>query len=139
MLARLEPALLDRLSFPLGRADQGRGARAGPGRRPARGGPAARARTSASRPALGSRGFLRRHAPGGLRQPGRIVDRAGRQLGRHDGQHEFTVGQRRGIGVAAPEPLYVLEKDAATATVVVGPREALAVTRVTLEAASAPP
>ena len=132
MLARLEPALLDRLSFPLG------GLTKDAVRTLARdaGLPVADRRESQDlcfAAGLGSRGFLRRHAPGGLRQPGRIVDRAGRQLGSHDGQHEFTVGQRRGIGIAAPEPLYVLEKDAATATVVVGPREALAVTRVVLE------
>ncbi len=132
MLARLEPALLDRLSFPLG------GLTKDAVRTLARdaGLPVADRRESQDlcfAAGLGSRGFLRRHAPGGLRHPGRIVDRAGRQLGSHDGQHEFTVGQRRGIGIAAPEPLYVLEKDAATATVVVGPREALAVTRVVLE------
>ncbi len=134
MLARLEPSLLDRLSFPLGALtkDAVRSLARDAGL------PVADRRESQDlcfASGLGSRGFLRRHAPEGLRRPGRIVDRAGRQLGRHDGQHEFTVGQRRGIGVAAPEPLYVLEKDADTATVVVGPREALAVTRVKLEAA----
>ena len=50
----------------------------------------------------GKRGFLRRH--GGLRErEGAIVDSAGRTLGRHRGHHDFTVGQRRGIGVSAPE------------------------------------
>ena len=60
------------------------------------------------------------------RSPGEIVDRGGRVLGRHDGQHHFTVGQRRGLGVAAAEPLYVLGKDAEPNRVVVGPRAALA-------------
>ena len=46
------------------------------------------------------------------RARGEIVDRDGSVLGRHRGQERFTVGQRRGLGVAAPEPLYVLDKDA---------------------------
>ena len=50
-------------------------------------------------------------------------------LGRHDGHHAFTVGQRRGIGVSSPEPLYVLSKDARRNRVVVGPRAALATRR----------
>lgn len=68
----------------------------------------------------GKSGFLARH--GGLAdRPGPIVDRDGRALGRHDGHHRFTVGQRRGIGLAAPEPLYVLATDAASNRVTVGP------------------
>jgi tRNA-uridine 2-sulfurtransferase len=47
-------------------------------------------------------------------------------IGRHRGHHEFTVGQRRGLGVAAGEPLYVLATDAAANRVVAGPREELA-------------
>lgn len=75
--------------------------------------------------------FLARH--GGLReQPGDIVDREGRVLGRHKGHFHYTVGQRRGLGVHAPEPLYVLATDARTNTVTVGPREALATDRVRL-------
>lgn len=58
---------------------------------------------------------------------GEIVDAAGRALGRHDGVHRFTVGQRRGLGVAAARPLYVTRIDAARRRVVVGEREALAV------------
>src|SRR3954453_7281583 len=58
----------------------------------------------------GRREFLARH--GGLRErPGRLVDRAGRTVGRHRGHADFTVGQRRGIGVGGGEPLYVLAKD----------------------------
>jgi tRNA-uridine 2-sulfurtransferase len=72
----------------------------------------------------GKRGFLRRH--GGLRErDGAIVDSSGRTLGRHRGHHDFTVGQRRGIGVSAPEPLYVLATDAAANTVTVGTRAEL--------------
>ncbi len=54
--------------------------------------------------------------------PGPIVDRHGREVGRHGGVGRFTVGQRRGLGVAAREPRYVLDVDAATATVTVGGR-----------------
>jgi tRNA-uridine 2-sulfurtransferase len=72
----------------------------------------------------GKRGFLRRH--GGLRErDGAIVDSAGRALGRHRGHHDFTVGQRRGIRVSAPEALYVLATDAETNTVTVGTRAEL--------------
>jgi tRNA-specific 2-thiouridylase len=68
--------------------------------------------------------FLRRHAD--LRErDGAVLDRAGRTLGRHRGHHDFTVGQRRGIGVSAPEPLYVLATDAADNTVTVGTRAEL--------------
>jgi tRNA-specific 2-thiouridylase len=77
----------------------------------------------------GKREFLARH--GGLRaRPGAIVDRAGRTLGRHRGHTEYTVGQRRGIGLGGGEPLYVLATDARANTVTVGPREALAATTV---------
>ncbi len=73
----------------------------------------------------GRAAFLARH--GGLRErPGDIVDRGGAVLGRHRGHHGFTVGQRKGLGVAATEPLYVLATDARANTVTVGPREELA-------------
>jgi tRNA-specific 2-thiouridylase len=62
--------------------------------------------------------------------PGEIVDASGRVLGRHDGQEALTVGQRRGLGVAGPVPLYVLHKDPREARVTVGPRDALATSRV---------
>ena len=69
----------------------------------------------------GRAAFLARH--GGARErPGEIVDRGGRVLGRHRGHHGFTVGQRKGIGLAAPEPLYVLATDARANTVTVGAR-----------------
>ena len=56
---------------------------------------------------------------------GEIVDSRGNVLGHHDGVHGFTVGQRRGLGIAAPRPLYVLRIDAERRRVVVGPREEL--------------
>ena len=61
---------------------------------------------------------------------GDIVDAGGAVLGRHQGQWRYTVGQRRGIGVSAAEPLYVLERRAAGNEVVVGGREALEVRSV---------
>jgi tRNA-uridine 2-sulfurtransferase len=57
--------------------------------------------------------------------PGRFVDHAGRTLGQHRGIAHYTVGQRRGLGIAAERPLYVLEIDAAANAVVLGFREAL--------------
>ena len=72
----------------------------------------------------GKREFLRRHAGLGDR-PGEIVDTAGRVLGAHRGHHNFTVGQRRGLGVASSEPLYVLGTEADANRVMVGPSEEL--------------
>ena len=66
--------------------------------------------------------FLSRCAPEKVR-PGRIEDSSGKLLGRHAGVHRFTIGQRKGLGIAAGRPLYVLRIDPATATVVVGARE----------------
>ncbi|MDP2712225.1 MAG: tRNA 2-thiouridine(34) synthase MnmA [Solirubrobacteraceae bacterium] len=69
----------------------------------------------------GRAAFLARH--GGLAErPGDIVDRTGRVLGRHDGHHGFTVGQRKGLRIAGSEPLYVLATDARANTVTVGTR-----------------
>jgi tRNA-uridine 2-sulfurtransferase len=68
----------------------------------------------------------------GASVPGDIVHLDGRVLGRHEGIINYTIGQRRGIGVAAPEPLYVVRLDAARRAVIVGPREALRARRITL-------
>jgi tRNA-specific 2-thiouridylase len=65
-------------------------------------------------------------------EPGDIVDPAGNVLGRHHGIAHFTVGQRKGLGLAGPEPLFVLRLEPAARRVVVGPRSALAETRVSL-------
>jgi tRNA-specific 2-thiouridylase len=135
MLAKLDPALLDRLSFPLG------GLTKDAVRALAReaGLPVADKRESQDLcfvAGLGGRAFLQRHGGPRLRRPGEIVDRQGTVLGRHEGQHNYTVGQRRGLGLAGPEPLYVIEKDAATNRVVVGPKAALATRRVPLEDAT---
>jgi tRNA-specific 2-thiouridylase len=66
----------------------------------------------------------------GAAAPGDVVDEAGRVLGTHPGVIHFTVGQRRGLGVAAAEPLYVLRLEPEARRVVVGPRAALATRRV---------
>ncbi len=68
----------------------------------------------------------------GAAGPGEIVDLDGRVLGRHDGIIHFTVGQRRGLGLATGSPLYVVRLDAASRRVVVGPREALRTSRIKL-------
>jgi tRNA-specific 2-thiouridylase len=133
MLSGLSPASLARLRFPL--ADL----RKPEVRRIA----AAAGLSVASKPdsqdlcflaGEGKRAFLRRNAGLGER-PGEIVDSLGRRLGAHAGHHEFTVGQRRGLGIAAAEPLYVLATDAAANRVVAGPREELAASRVRLRGA----
>ena len=67
---------------------------------------------------------IERLAPGAA-EAGDIVHIDGRVLGRHNGIINYTIGQRRGIGIAAPEPLYVLKLDAQRREVVVGPREGL--------------
>lgn len=63
---------------------------------------------------------------------GDIVHLDGRVLGRHQGILNYTIGQRRGIGIATGEPLFVVHLDAEKARVVVGPREALETRRVIL-------
>jgi tRNA-specific 2-thiouridylase len=135
MLAKLDPGLLDRLSFPLG------GLTKDAVRALAReaGLPVADKRESQDLcfvAGLGGRAFLQRHGGPRLRKPGDIVDRGGNVLGRHEGQHNYTVGQRRGLNVSSSEPLYVLERDAESNRVVVGPKEALATNRVRLENAT---
>ena len=133
MLAALRPESLARLRFPLGELTKpevraiARSA----------GLPVADQRESQDLCFLagtGKRAFLARHGALGER-PGALVDRAGRRVGQHAGQHLFTVGQRKGLGVAAGDPLYVLAKDAGSNTVTVGPAEALATRRVRVRAA----
>lgn len=70
------------------------------------------------------RRFLRQHAPRAV-QPGPILDSAGREIGRHEGLPFYTVGQRRGLGIAAPEALYVIRLDVAANALIVGPAQEL--------------
>ena len=121
MLWRVPPATLARLRFPLGglTKDEVRALAAAAGLAVA-GEPESQEVCFAPD---GYRAFLRRR--GAPSRPGRVVDREGRPRGEHAGHWLFTIGQRRGLGVSAAEPLYVLERRAATNEVVVGPREAL--------------
>jgi tRNA-specific 2-thiouridylase len=127
MLARLDPRFLDRVWFPLG--DQTKDET----RAQAEAAGLAAARRAESQEACflagdNYRSFLSRHGLDPASGP--IVDEAGERRGTHDGYWRFTPGQRRGLGVASTEPLYALETDARTNAVVVGPRAALARTRV---------
>lgn len=65
-------------------------------------------------------------------RPGAIRHLDGRVLGQHEGTFRYTIGQRRGLGIAAREPLYVIRVDAERSEVIVGPREALAVREILL-------
>ncbi len=74
------------------------------------------------------RGFVRRYAEARGKpapEPGPILDFSGRQLGAHSGLANYTVGQRKGLGIAAREPLHVLQLDGARNAVIVGPAAAL--------------
>jgi tRNA-specific 2-thiouridylase len=129
MLARVAPATASRLAFPLGDRTKAETRE----RAAALGLEAASAPESQEICFLAGddyRSFLRRE--GVPFQPGAVVDPDGAVLGRHDGHAAFTPGQRRGIGVAAAEPLYVLRTDAAANTVVVAPRRRLGTRTVAL-------
>ena len=76
------------------------------------------------------RNFLQRNAAEMLK-PGEIVTRDGRSLGEHNGLANYTIGQRKGLGVASPVPLYVLGKDAAANTIIVGVQEELGSSELT--------
>lgn len=65
------------------------------------------------------RDFIRRNAPK-VAHPGPILTRTGEVIGEHQGLAYYTIGQRKGLGIASPVPLYVLEKDATTNTLIVG-------------------
>ena len=133
MLCALSPSTLSRMRFPLGELTKPEvralAAEAGL--------PVASKADSMDLCFLAGTGrsaFLARH--GGARErPGEIVDRGGRVLGRHRGHHGFTVGQRKGIGIAATEPLYVLATDARTNRVTVGGRAELATHEVAVRGA----
>jgi tRNA-uridine 2-sulfurtransferase len=77
-------------------------------------------------PAGDAGGFVRSEAPALVRAGGEVVDPEGRVLAEHDGTFAFTVGQRRGLGVAAGRPMYVVDLDTTGNRVVVGPQELLA-------------
>ena len=127
MLARVDPARLDRIWFPLGEQDkettrtEAESAGLGVARR-------AESQEACFLAGDDYRAFLGRH---GLEpRAGDIVDESGTVLGQHDGFWRFTPGQRKGIGVSAATPLYVLDADSAANAVVVGPLESLARRRI---------
>jgi len=70
------------------------------------------------------RSFLERHIPDSLR-PGNIVTREGEILGQHLGLANYTIGQRKGLGVPSTHPMYVLDKDVPNNQLIVGPKEEL--------------
>lgn len=70
-------------------------------------------------------GLVEARRPDLAEHEGRIVDRDGNTVGTHQGQHRFTIGQRRGVGVAFGYPIYVTHKDPASNTVTVGPEQDL--------------
>ena len=67
--------------------------------------------------------FIEKHAPA-AGKPGPIVDMNGKVMGTHKGIYGYTIGQRKGMGIASPEPLYVADIDVPSNTIFVGPRDA---------------
>jgi tRNA-specific 2-thiouridylase len=128
MLASVDPLILERLEFPLGSItkpvvrDHARRAGLAAAEKP-------ESQDLCFLAGIGRDGFLERHGARGD-SPGEIRDSAGRELGRHRGAFRFTVGQRRGLGIAAPQPLYVLDVDPAENVVTVGTADELATREV---------
>lgn len=79
--------------------------------------------------------FIEDHT-GCVSEAGPILDEEGNVLGRHDGLLRYTIGQRKGFGIAAPHPLYVVAKDAKSNALVVGPKESLMVSEVSAHKAN---
>jgi tRNA-uridine 2-sulfurtransferase len=128
MLAALQPDSLQRMLFPLGSITKPEARRiAADAQLPVAG--KADSQDLCFLAGTTRAAFLAKH--GGVEErPGEIVDRGGRVIGRHRGHHGFTVGQRRGLGVATNEPLYVLGVDARANRVIAGTRQELETTRV---------
>lgn len=70
------------------------------------------------------KGFLQRHGENGF-APGPIIDQKGNELGQHEGLPFYTIGQRKGLGISASQPLYILHKDKGRNAIVVGSLDAL--------------
>ncbi|MGB1583001.1 MAG: tRNA 2-thiouridine(34) synthase MnmA [Solirubrobacterales bacterium] len=130
MLAAVEPDLIARLEFPLGELkkpqvrEHAKSAGLSVADKP-------ESQDLCFLAGTGRDEFLERHG-GIVERAGAIVDQEGNQLGTHVGAHRFTVGQRRGLGVAASEPLYVLDVNNDENRVVVGPLAALETSEVRL-------
>ena len=129
MLARVAPEILARTWFPLGEQtkpetrEQARAA-----------GLEAAGRAESQEVCFVGGGdhnrFVERY--GGAGPAGDVVEEGGRVIGHHDGIHRFTPGQRRGVGVAANTPIYVIRTEPRSGRVVVGPRAALERTSVSV-------
>ena len=133
MLSALDPGSLARMRFPLGELVKARVRQiAADARLPVASKPDSQDLCFLAGTDRAS--FLARHGGLGSRR-GEILDGAGAVLGYHAGQHRFTVGQRRGLGLAASEPLFVLDKDASRNRITVGPRQALRQDHVALRGA----
>jgi tRNA-uridine 2-sulfurtransferase len=127
MLARLDPRALDRVWFPLGdrtkdeTRERARAAGLAAAQRP-------ESQEACFLAGADYRDFLLRRGLEATEGP--IVDESGAEVARHGGFWRFTPGQRRGLGVAAGEPVFALRTEPRTNTVVVGPRASLARTRI---------
>jgi tRNA-specific 2-thiouridylase len=121
--ARLDPRFFDRLWFPLGEQSK----RATRAEARAAGLEAAGRAESQEACFLAGDDYRRFLGRNGLEpRRGPVVDESGRELARHEGFWGFTPGQRRGLGVSAGEPIYVLRTDSQANAVLVGPRTSLA-------------
>ena len=127
MLARLDPRRLERIWFPLGEQTKTQ-TRAEADEAGLEAAHRAESQEACFLAGDDYRAFLGRH--GLAAETGGIVDESGETVGTHEGFWQFTPGQRRGLRVSAAEPLYAVDTDARTNTVVVGPRASLARTRV---------
>ena len=132
MLARLTPPELERIWFPLGGYEKPQV------REYARGANLPVADKQESQDLCFLAGVRKTDLINRMRKkpakPGKVIALDGTVLADHGGLDRFTIGQRRGVGVAGGAPLYVVSKDAKTGTVTVGPREALAVDSLSVEA-----
>ncbi|MFP3927537.1 MAG: tRNA 2-thiouridine(34) synthase MnmA [Desulfobacteraceae bacterium] len=128
-LHRLEPSQLGRAVFPLGAMTK-QEVRALASRYAVPAGSRSESQEICFVPQGDYREFLKSRLGQTAERPGWIVDRGGSRLGRHKGVHGFTIGQRKGLGIASRRPYYVLELRPAQREVVVGRREDLYQSRV---------
>jgi tRNA-specific 2-thiouridylase len=128
VLAEVDPGLLRQTIFPLGEMTKGEvrtmAAHAG-----LEGHSTPESQEICFIPDDDHRRFLRERLG---ERPGPIVDQEGRQLGRHSGVYNFTIGQRKGLGIASEDPLYVVGLDAERREVVVGPVAEIGAGRITV-------
>lgn len=120
-LARLRPEWLGRILFPLGGLTKDRVREMAQ----ERGLPSAQRSESQEACFLAGQDYREYYEARMESRPGPVADLEGRVIGRHRGLHSYTVGQRRGLGIPAKRPYYVLALDGVNNTLVVGPREAL--------------